>query len=184
MKLKTLFRVSLALGAILMQAACGSAATGSPADSTTTGANHKSTATDTVILPEGTPLAVRTNSALSTESQEAGQSFSAVLDQPVLLDGREIAAKGADVQGKIVEADKGAQVKGVASMTVELNALRMGGQLIYISTNSVTQSPGAAKGKDAVKTGTGAGVGAAVIPSESLLNFTLSAAVQVTVASR
>jgi len=220
MKLKILFRVGLSVGAVLIQAACGSesTATGSPAAGATSSSVRKSGATDTVILPEGTPLVVRINSALSTDSQEAGQSFTASLEQPVLQDGREVAAKGAAVEGKIVDADKGGRVKGVASLTVELNALRMGGQLIYISTNSVTHEAGATKRKDTVKIGIGAGVGAAigaiagggkgaaigagaggaagtgvvlathgdpaVIPSESLLSFTLSAAVQVTVASR
>lgn len=220
MKMKTVLRVSLSLGAILAQAACGteSAATGSPAVSPAGAAVRKSGATDTVILPEGTPLAVRTNSVLSTNSQETGQSFAANLEQPLLQDGREIAPKGANVQGKIVEADKGGRVKGVASMTVELSALRVGGQLIYISTNSVTHNARTTKRKDAVEIGIGAGIGAAigaiagggkgaaigagaggaagtgvvlathgepaVIPSESLLNFTLSSPISVTVASR
>jgi hypothetical protein len=115
-----------------------------------------------VTLQEGTLLSVRTDSGLSTKSHEAGQSFTATLDQPVLQGGKEIAARGAQVQGKIVEADPGGRVKGVASLTVRLTSLEVGGQAVSISTNTVTREARATKRTDAVKIAVGTGIGAAI----------------------
>jgi len=115
-----------------------------------------------VVLPEGTLLAVRTISTLSTNVQEAGQKFTASLSQPVLLAGREIVARGAQVEGTIVDADKGGRVKGVAGLTVRLTGLQVGGQFVDISTNTVTRNARTTKKTDAVKIAVGSGVGAAI----------------------
>jgi hypothetical protein len=49
---------------------------------------------------------VRTTIALSTNTHQAGQTFGAHLEAPLLYGGREIAAKGAGVEGRIIDADK------------------------------------------------------------------------------
>ena len=161
---KTLLKLSLSLAAIMVQAACGTGTAGSqsPAEPGTTAVVKRAAATDTVILPEGTLLTVRTTSTLSTNTQESGQTFTAHLDQALLKDGREVAPKGAEVTGKILDADKGGRVKGLATMTLQLTTIDLGGQSIHISTSSVTQSAGTTKRKDAAEIGIGAGVGAAI----------------------
>ena len=40
-----------------------------------------------VVLPEGTDLAVRITTAMSTNTHETGQPFTGHLDQPLMLDG-------------------------------------------------------------------------------------------------
>lgn len=167
-----------------------------------------------VTLPEGTPLIVRTATALSTNTQETGQPFTAHLDQPLALGGREIAPRGAEVEGRVVESDKGGRVKGVATIAVQMTRLHTGGgHAVDISTDAITRDANTTKGKDAAKIGIGSGVGAAiggiaggrkgaaigaaagagagtgtvlathgdpaVIPSESVLHFTLRAPVTV-----
>jgi hypothetical protein len=169
---------------------------------------------NTVTLPGGTPLTVRTTTALSTNTQEAGQTFTAHLEKPLVYGGREIAPNGGEVQGRIVEADKGGRVKDRARLAVQLTRLHTaGGHVVEISTSTITREARATKGKDAAKIGIGSGVGAAigaiagggkgaaigaaagagagtgvvlathgdpaVIPSESVLDFSLSAPVTV-----
>jgi hypothetical protein len=120
-------------------------------------------AANAVTVPEGTPLSVRTTSALSTNTQQPGQAFTATLEQSVLLDGVEIAARGAQVEGRIVNSDKGGRVKGVATLTVRLTGLHTADdQLIGISTSTVTQSARTTKGRDAVEILAGSGIGAAI----------------------
>lgn len=161
-------------------------------------------------LPAGTPLMVRTTTALSTKTQEAGQSFIAHLEQALVVDGRVIAPKGAELQGLIIDSDKGGRVKGRSSLAVQMTRLHTAaGPTIAIATSTYTVVADATKGKDAVKVGIGSGVGAAigaivgggkgaaigaaagagagagtvlathgdaaVIPSETVLQFTLSA---------
>jgi hypothetical protein len=148
MRSKTLFTASLFLTAIFIQSGCSM-------ESATTSAQA-------VTLPAGTSLVVRTSSMLSTKTQEAGQTFTASLEQPLLHDGREIASKGARVEGKIVTADDGGRVKGVASLTVRLTGVQTSGQLLDISTNTVTRNARTTKRKDAAEIAIGAGVGAAI----------------------
>jgi len=114
-------------------------------------------------LPAGMPLVVRTTNALSTKTQVAGQSFTAHLEQPLVLNGREVFAKGTEVDGRIVDSDKGGRVKGVATLSVQMTGLHAAsGRLVDISTSTITHAANATKKKDAVKIGIGSGVGAAI----------------------
>ncbi len=170
MRSKTLLSVSLSLAAILVQAGCStdSAANEIPAGpGQTTGARAATTrradpAPSTVVLPEGTVLVVRTTSTLSTKTQQSGQRFSASLEQPLLVAGHEIAPKGANVEGAIVDADDGGRVKGVASLTVGLTGLEINGKSVDISTNSLTREAATSKRKDATEIAVGTGVGAVI----------------------
>ena len=114
-------------------------------------------------LSEGTSLVVRTTNSLSTKTHIAGQSFSANLEQPLALNGREVLAKGAEVEGVIVGIDKGGRVKGLATIAVQMTRLRTAdGRSVEISTNTITRDANATKKKDALKIGIGSGVGAAI----------------------
>jgi hypothetical protein len=94
--------------------------------------------------------------------QQAGDSFTAILEEP-LRDGNVVVAdKGSTVEGTVVDADKGGRVKGVASMAIALNRLHAGGRTIEISTNSLSVEAQSTKKKDAVKVGIGAAVGTAI----------------------
>jgi hypothetical protein len=114
-------------------------------------------------LPEGTLLIVRTTSALSTKTHATGGSFSASLVEALTLNGREIAPRGAEVDGNILESDAGGRVKGLATLRVELTRLHTGpGSALEISTDSVRRDANTSKKKDALKIGIGSGVGAAI----------------------
>jgi hypothetical protein len=164
MKISTLMGVSLAIAAGLVQAGCSRdselSQDGVALETTPKAAQRQA---GTVTLPAGTPLTVRTTAALSTNTQAAGQAFSATLEDPLVYGGREIAQKGAEVDGRIVQADKGGRVKDRASLTVELTGLHTaGGHVVEISTNSMSFEANATKAKDAAKIGIGSGVGAAI----------------------
>lgn len=159
--------LSVALAAVLVQAGCSKDSQptqNAAASEKTPGATRtaKSPAIS-LTLPEGTPLEVRTTTALSTNMQQAGETFTAHLEQPLVLGSREIVPKGAEVEGKIVEADKGGRVKGLATLSVQLTRLHTAsGGVIEISTSTITRQANATKGKDAAKIGIGSGIGAAI----------------------
>lgn len=218
--------IGLAVAGMLLPTGCSTsprgaadgdqaATTASPKSGTTSSragspAPPKARVTST-SLPAGTALVVRTTSTMSTRTQQTGQSFTAHIEQPVLLNGLEVFPKGAMVEGTVVDSDEGGRVKGLAILAVRLTGLhRANGQLVNISTNSLAVEARSTKKKDALKVGIGSGVGAAigaiagggkgaaigaaagagagtgvvlathgdsaVIPSESVLRFTLSAA--------
>jgi hypothetical protein len=116
-----------------------------------------------VTLEAGTPVVVRTTTALSTNTNTTGESFAATLAQPLVSGNTVIAPKGAEVEGRIAEADKGGRVKGRASIAVRLVSVTTAdGERLKIATNTLTRVAPATKKKDAMKVGIGAGIGAAI----------------------
>ena len=117
----------------------------------------------TVTLPAGLDIMVRLNHTVSTERNQVGDDFQAVLDEPLVVDGLVIAEKGAQVEGKIVQSDRAGRVKGRALLVLELTQLAThDGQLLAIETQYVEQEGPSTQKKDAAKVGIGAGIGAAI----------------------
>jgi hypothetical protein len=116
----------------------------------------------TLTVAAGTPLRVRTTNTLSTKTAEAGERFTATLVEPLVEGNTVIAPKGATVEGKIVNADPGGKVKGVAQIAVALTSLHTTSGIVAISTSSVGRQAATSKKKDAAKIGIGAGIGAAI----------------------
>jgi hypothetical protein len=83
--------------------------------------------------------------------------------EPLVQNDWVIAPEGATVEGRIVEADKGGRVEGVARLTIALDRLHTAdGQTVDISTQFLTVQAKTTKGKDATKVAIGSGIGAAV----------------------
>jgi hypothetical protein len=114
-------------------------------------------------LAAGELITIRTTRDVSTKTAKTGDVFSAILEEPISADGWVVAAGGARIDGRIVEADKGGRVKGKASLTLELtNLTTSDGQKIEIVTSPLSSEAAANKSGDAKKVGVGAGAGAAV----------------------
>jgi hypothetical protein len=168
MRTSKLLGVTLAIAAVLALAGCSrdtelGQEKGAASEKSSGAASANKPSNQSITLPEGTAITVRTANALSTKTQQTGQTFSANLDQPLVYNGHEIAAKGAAVEGTIVESDKGGRVKDRATLTVRLTGLHTtSGQLVEIATNSISIEAKPTKGKDATKIGVGSGIGAAI----------------------
>jgi hypothetical protein len=162
-------RIGLAAVIAIALAGC-SKTTDQP--STVTGLTPESTAAksdtplfskpDPVTIAQGTPLRIRTDSALSTKTAKAGDTFTATLMEPLVVDGKEIAPRGARAQGRVVNSDEGGRVKGVASISVRLTQIHVGTRDVAITTGTIGRQARTTKKKDAVKVGIGAGIGAAI----------------------
>lgn len=105
---------------------------------------------------------MRTTSTLSTASVQSGQTFSATLAEPLIVDGKVLAPQNADVDAVVVNADKGGRVKGVASISVRLTQLHLDSGPVAVKTGAYTKEARATKKADAIKVGIGAGIGAAI----------------------
>jgi hypothetical protein len=117
----------------------------------------------TVTIPAGTLVSVRLNQTLTTEKSRAGDSFSATLDQPLIIDGFAIAERGAHVQGKVLEVQEAGRVKGVAMLAVGLTRLHTSdGQDVQIQTERFSKEGPTSKADDVKKIGAGAAIGAAI----------------------
>lgn len=116
-----------------------------------------------VTIPAGTAVLVRTDTALTTKTAQAGEAFSGSLSQPLLFEGHEVAARGARVRGVVVSSSDGGRVKGRSSIAVRLTSLTLAnGHEMDLQTSSVTQVARGTKKKDGLKIGIASGIGAAI----------------------
>jgi len=92
-----------------------------------------------------------------------GDTFAATLDQELVADGFVIAERGARVEGRVVAADRGGKVKGVASLSVELTRVHTSdGQNVAIETDAFAKQAEQSRRQDAEKVGAGVAIGAVV----------------------
>jgi hypothetical protein len=118
---------------------------------------------ETVTIAQGTSITVRMGSTIHSERNVAGDTFTATLDTPIVIDNMVIAERGAKVRGKVVEVDKAGRVKGVARLSLALTSLELSdGQKIEVVTDPWMREAESSKKNDAVKVGVMAGIGAAI----------------------
>ncbi len=117
----------------------------------------------TVTIPAGTLFTVRIAESLSSDIHQAGESFHATLDQPLVIDSFVVAEKGARLEGRVVESSKAGRARGLAVLAVELVHLNTAdGQKIAISTEPFRKQGEDNTRGDAAKVGAAAGIGAAI----------------------
>jgi hypothetical protein len=115
-----------------------------------------------VVIPTGTAISIRTSGALGSERSQTGDSFAATLMEPIEIGGKVVVPKGADVEGKVVDAKKKGKIKGEARLELTLTSLSIKGQRYPIQT-TLTNQTSTGKGKrTAVTTAGGAGLGAII----------------------
>src|ERR1022692_3439267 len=119
-----------------------------------------------VTLQGGMTLQVRLGESLSSEHNQAGDTFTSTLDAPLSAGGFVIAERGARVEGRVVEAQKSGHVKGKATLALELTNLNTSdGQHVAIKTETLrkqgtTMATGDQVGVVAAAAGVGALIGA------------------------
>jgi hypothetical protein len=117
---------------------------------------------ETITIPRGTPITVRLGDALSSKTSSAGQSFTATVAQPVVVDGKTVIARGAAAHGTVVDAKAMGHFKGGALLEVQLDSVTIEGRERQIQTGMVARQL-AGKGKrSAGFIGGGAGAGALI----------------------
>jgi hypothetical protein len=116
-----------------------------------------------VTLTAGTLLPVRLIETISSDRNHPGDTFTASLDEPLVVDGFVIAERGSRVEGRVIDTTQAGRVKGLASLGLALTRLTTSdGQNIEISTDSFTKQGPTSKGADAAKIGGAAAIGAAI----------------------
>lgn len=114
------------------------------------------------MIPSGTSLHVRLQDSLDSGVNKAGDTFRAILDQDIEVDGKVIAARGSLLQGKLSQVAQSGRVEGRASMTLQLVSLSVANQTYPIQTGFLSFEAESTKKKDATKVGLGAGIGAVI----------------------
>ena len=105
----------------------------------------------TVTLPEGTPIVVRTTTAIDTDRNRVGDVFDAILEEPLAQEGYIVAQRGARVKGRIAYAKESGKLTGRSQLMLELNELIANGRRYYIRTTDHVEE-GSSRGKKTAAT--------------------------------
>jgi hypothetical protein len=117
----------------------------------------------TLTLPAGTVVRVRVDEWLSSERNVIGDTFSAVLDQPIVVDGWVVARRGQAETGRVSTVKRAGRVSGTSQLGIDLPELTLvDGQQLPLQTQLFQTSAGTSHGQDAAVIGTTTGVGAAI----------------------
>jgi hypothetical protein len=115
-----------------------------------------------VTVPTGTVLNVRLTDGIDVDASAAGQTFKAVIDDPVMIGGSVVIPRGASATLQAVKVEQSGTMKGSDKISLKLNSFRFGGMVYEVSTAYV-EAKGKGEGKKtARKVGGGAGLGAIV----------------------
>jgi hypothetical protein len=116
-----------------------------------------------VTLRAGMTILVRINEALSSQRTLAGNTFTASLVEPIVVDGLVIAERGARVTGRVLDAENG-RISGVPTLQLALSSVTTAdGQHVSIATDPWTKRGQAVE-----------------LPGETVVGFRVSTAVTIT----
>jgi len=99
-------------------------------------------------LPEGTPIPIRLQSTLSSASAHAGDTFHAMVDEPIVIDGQTLVGRGTPATGRVLEAKPSTRSGGNSPdrtqdstepgyLRIVLVSLEVGGRSVAIETSSI-----------------------------------------------
>ncbi len=115
-----------------------------------------------VTVPAGTALNVRLTQAIDVDVSQAGQTFKAIVDDPVMIGGSVVIPRGASATLQAVQVQQSGKMKGSDKISLKINSIGFGGR-VYEVVTSYVEAKGKGEGKrTARKVGGGAGLGAIV----------------------
>jgi hypothetical protein len=116
-----------------------------------------------LTLPAGTVVRVRIDEWLSTDRNMSGDSFSAVLDQPIVVGGWVVARRGQAQTGRVSLVKKGGHGGGASQLGVDLPELTLvDGQQLPLQTQLFQTSDGNSEGRNVAAIGTTTAMGAVI----------------------
>ena len=172
----TIVALVAVLVAVLIAAGCGSVPstvsaaqpTADPNSSTSSplpfGAEKlpASAVAETATVPAGTLVSVRLQQTVSSASARSGEEFAAVLDEPLVSEGKTIAALGATVTGRVVAVRQSGRPHNSGYLRLALVSVDVNGKAIPVHTSSLFAMGGAHKKRNLTLIGGGAGAGALI----------------------
>ena len=115
-----------------------------------------------VTLPSGTAINVRLTQAIDVDKSAAGQTFKALVDDPIMIGGSVVVPRGSAAVLQAANVQQSGTMKGSDRITLKLNSISFGGTS-YDVVAAYVELKGAGEGKKTGrKIGGGAGLGAIV----------------------
>lgn len=117
---------------------------------------------DTIKVPSGTRILVRTIDAIDSDHNQIGDRFKASLEQPLVVDDVLVAPRGADVYGRLTQATEAGRVQGRSQLRLELTGIVVNGQTTPLFTGDYSVAGKSRSVTSAQRIGGGAAVGAVI----------------------
>ncbi len=115
-----------------------------------------------VTIPAGTRISVRTIDRIDSTKNHVGDRFEASLEEPLMVDGNVVIAKGADVYGRLAESKESGTFTGRSELQLELTGIVVNGQTIPLVTGEYEMTGKSRGASTAKRTIGGAAVGSII----------------------
>jgi len=115
-----------------------------------------------VSVPAGTTVTVRLQTAVSSAKSQSGETFDAVLDEPLVVDGRTVVPRGAEVRGKVTIARHSGRLHHPGELGLTLVSVAVQGKEMPLKTSPVYARGKSHKKRNLAAIGGGAGAGAVI----------------------
>lgn len=116
-----------------------------------------------LTIQPGTFVNVRIDQQLSSDKNHPGDSFTATLAQPIIVNGIVVAQRGQTVAGKVGDAQKAGRVEGVSRLALQLTEFTLvDGQQLPVDSQFVSINGQTSHGRDAAAIGGTTAAGAAI----------------------
>lgn len=115
-----------------------------------------------VQVPAGTMINVRLTQGIDVDASQTGQTFKAIVDDPVMMNGSIVIPRGASAVLQAAAVQQSGTMKGSDKISLKMNSIGFGGNVYQVVTAYVETKGGGEGKKTARKVGGGAGLGAVV----------------------
>jgi hypothetical protein len=107
-------------------------------------------------------LNVLLSEAIEVDAAKTGQSFKALLDDPVMIGGKVVLPRGAPFVLQAAKVEQAGKFKGSDNIVLKANSFSLGGRKYDIVTTQVESKSGGEGKKTTRKVAGGAGLGAVI----------------------
>ncbi len=115
-----------------------------------------------VTIPAGTRISVRTIDGIDSTKNHVGDRFQASLEEPLMVDGKVVVAKGGDVYGRLAESKESGTFTGKSQLRLELTGIVVNGQTVPVVTGEYELTGKSRGASTAKRTVGGAAVGSII----------------------
>ncbi|MGH9523069.1 MAG: hypothetical protein ACRD3E_11125 [Terriglobales bacterium] len=113
-------------------------------------------------IPQGTQVQIRMIDSLSSATAKAGQTFRATLEQPIVVNGRTLYPRGAEVTGQVLQAKSSGRLSAPGELQLVLTQISANGATFPIAVEPLMMKGESHAKSNATKIGGGAAAGAII----------------------
>lgn len=123
---------------------------------------QKKKSSSTVVIPAGTEVTVRLIDNLTSEKAQPGDTFRGSLEYPVLVNGKSVLPKGADVTGRVTKVVSSGRLSRPGELELVLTSVGSGSKMTSVQTEPFRIKGESHTKSNVTKIGGGAALGAII----------------------